>query len=280
MTNEEEMRFAFGRNWKEYIEKRLSDERVETSRQRMLEFLGLQDLSGKTFLDIGCGSGIHSLAAFRSGAREIIGFDYDANSVLASKVCHQYAGRPQNWRILQGSVLDEAFMRQLPQADIVYSWGVLHHTGDVWGAIRGAAGRVPQGALFYIALYSADVQHPPRTAEFWLDVKRSYLKSSWLGKRRWEWWYIWNCMVDKKVARLPELYMRMRSHKKDRGMDLMTDIRDWLGGWPMEFVYDAEATRFCEQLGFKLERMDTGKANTEFLFRRVGVAQRDAAPAG
>lgn len=272
MTTEEEMRFAFGRNWKEYIEKRLSDERVETSRQRTLEFLGMKDLSGKTFLDIGCGSGIHSLAAYRSNAREIVGFDYDANSVLASKVCHEYAGSPPNWRILQGSVLDESFMQQLAQADIVYSWGVLHHTGDVWRAIRNAAGRVVEGGLFYIALYSADVQHPPRTAEFWLDVKRSYLKSSWLGKRRWEWWYIWNCMVDRKVARLPEFVARMRSHKKDRGMDLMTDIRDWLGGWPMEFVYDAEATRFCEGLGFKLERMDTGKANTEFLFRRVAAA--------
>jgi 2-polyprenyl-6-hydroxyphenyl methylase/3-demethylubiquinone-9 3-methyltransferase len=265
----EEMRFAFGKNWKDYIEKRLSDERVETSRLRMLEFLGMKDLAGRSFLDIGCGSGLHSLAAYRSGARQIVGFDYDPNSVLATKVCHQFAGSPGNWRFEQGSVLDEAFMQRLERADIVYSWGVLHHTGDVWGAIRNAADRVAPGGLFYIALYSADVQHPPRTAEFWLDVKRQYLKASWLGKRRWEWWYIWNCMVDRKVYRLPEVVQRLYSHKKDRGMDLMTDIRDWLGGWPMEFVHDAEAVKFCKGLGFKLEKIDTGKANTEFLFRRV-----------
>ncbi len=270
----EELRFGFGRNWKDYIEKNLSDEAVEASKKWLLEFLGMKDLAGKSFLDIGCGSGLHSLAAFRAGAREIFAFDYDANSVAASQYCHRFAGSPGNWGIVQGSVLDESFMSQLPEADIVYSWGVLHHTGDVWGAIRNAAGRVAKGGWFYIALYSADVQKPPYTAEFWLDVKRSYLKSSWFGRRRWEWWYIWNFMIDRKLWRLPEFFQRMRTHKKDRGMNLMTDIRDWLGGWPMEFVYDAEVVKFCEQLGFELKRMDTGKANTEFLFRRTGVGQR------
>jgi 2-polyprenyl-6-hydroxyphenyl methylase/3-demethylubiquinone-9 3-methyltransferase len=265
----DEQRFGFGRNWKDYIEKRLSDERVETSRKHMLEFLGVDDLRDRTFLDIGCGSGLHSLAALRSGAREIFAFDYDADSVAASTFCHRYAGSPQNWRIVQGSVLDETFMTGVPQADIVYSWGVLHHTGDVWRAIRNAAGRVPVGGLFYIALYSADVQRPPYTAEFWLDTKQEYLRSGWLGQRRLEWWYIWNFYLGKDMRQLPAFVRRVIDYRKNRGMDIMADLRDWLGGWPMEFVYDQEAVRFCETMGLKLEKMKTGEANTEFLFRRT-----------
>lgn len=264
-----ELRFGFGRNWKDYIEKRLSDERVETSRKHMLDFLGMADLKGKSFLDIGCGSGLHSLAALRSGAERIVGFDYDKNSVLATQYCQQYAGGPKNWTVTQGSVLDETFVETLPQADIVYSWGVLHHTGDVWRAIRNAAGRVPPNGLFYIALYAADVQKPPYTAQFWLDIKQQYLKASWLGKRRLEWWYIWTFYLGKNIRRLPEFIKRVRDYRKNRGMDIMADLRDWLGGWPMEFVYDADAVKFCEQLGLRLERIKTGEANSEFLFRRT-----------
>jgi 2-polyprenyl-6-hydroxyphenyl methylase/3-demethylubiquinone-9 3-methyltransferase len=267
--NADDVRFGFGRNWKAYVEKRLSEERVETSRKHMLEFLGMDDLQGRSFLDIGCGSGLHSLAAFRSGAREIFAFDYDADSVAASVLCHRYAGSPPNWSIVQGSVLDEAFMAGVPQADIVYSWGVLHHTGDVWRAIRNAASRVPVAGLFYIALYSADVQRPPYTAEFWLDTKKQYVRAGWWGRHRLEWWYIWNFYLGRDVRQLPAFIRRVVDYRNHRGMDIMADLRDWLGGWPMQFVYDADAIKYCEGLGMRLERIKTGEANTEFLFRRV-----------
>jgi 2-polyprenyl-6-hydroxyphenyl methylase/3-demethylubiquinone-9 3-methyltransferase len=57
------------------------------------------------------------------------------------------------WQIMQGSVLDSAFMQQLPMADVVYSWGVLHHTGAMWPAIDAAAACVQADGLFAIAIY-------------------------------------------------------------------------------------------------------------------------------
>ena len=99
-------------------------------------FLGKEDLDNKTFLDIGCGSGIHSLAAFLSGAKLIVSFDYDPQSVAATRILHRKAGEPKNWKIMQGSVLDEEFLRTLGHFDFVYSWGVLHHTGQMWQAIK------------------------------------------------------------------------------------------------------------------------------------------------
>src|SRR5262245_28023542 len=90
----ESVRFGFGKNWEDYIEKHFSDERVEISRKHMLSFLGLDDLKGMYFLDIGCGSGLHSLAAFRSGAQRILSFDFDPDSVLTTKKLRDIAGNP------------------------------------------------------------------------------------------------------------------------------------------------------------------------------------------
>lgn len=264
--NEEgdDLRFAFGRNWEDFIRKSFSEERVELSRRHLLDFLGLRDLKGHSFLDIGCGSGIHSLAAFRSGATTIFGFDYDQNSVKASRVCHEHAGRPANWTVLQGSVLDDAFMEnRVPQATLVYSWGVLHHTGDVWRAIRNAAGRVAPGGFFYIALYSIDAGVKP-SPEFWLEVKQRYNRAGWILRQAMVAWYIWRFMG------VVGLWRRLRADRRARGMSLLVDIRDWLGGWPMEYVKDAEVARVCEELGLTQIRTKTGEACHEYLFQRIG----------
>ena len=265
-----EMRFGFGDNWKDFIGSNFSIERVEISKKHMLEFMGCQDFSGRDFLDLGCGSGLHSMAALISGATHVHGFDYDHNSIAASNLIREKMGNPPNWTTEQGSVLDDAFMTRLPRFQIVYSWGVLHHTGDVWHAIRNAAGRVAPGGLFYIALYSADVQTDP-TPEFWLDVKRKYLAGGSFTRRMMELWYIWRFMIVRPERHFSTLLHMMRQYKKNRGMNMMTDIRDWLGGWPMEFVYDNDAIDFVAKLGFELKNIATGEANTEFLFVRTAA---------
>lgn len=263
-----DLRFEFGRNWREFVEKHYSQEVVDASKTRILEFMKRPNLQGLSVIDIGCGSGVHSMAMHQAGAASIHSFDYDPTSVEATRLVHQKAGAPASWTIQQGSVLDESFMRSLPTYDLVYSWGVLHHTGEVWKAIDLAAERVKPGGMFYIALYSADVQKDP-TPEFWLDVKRRYVSSGWLRRRYMDYWYVWRFMMQREWSRLPEVLKRMRDYRKDRGMNLMTDIRDWLGGWPMEFVWDADAVKFCADRGLTLKEMATGKANTEFLFERV-----------
>jgi SAM-dependent methyltransferase len=264
-----EKRFEFGQNWKKYIERSFSQEKVEVSKGHILSFLGRNDLQGLTFLDIGCGSGLHSLGALQLGAAEVISFDYDAKSVEATSILYKYAGEPKHWKIMQGSVLDERFMASLPKADIVYSWGVLHHTGDVWRAIRNAALPVKKDGLFYIALYSADVQKDP-TPEFWLDVKQRYLAASILQKRKMEWWYVWRFQMGYKISALRKVLRDMIEYRKNRGMSYFTDIRDWLGGWPMEFCYDDDVKKLVtKELGMELANIKTGEANTEFLFRRL-----------
>jgi len=267
MTKIAEERFEFGKNWHDFIQKNFDEEKVAISKRHILDFMGRSDLSGLSVLDIGCGSGLHSIAMLQAGAAAVHGFDYDPNSVKATQFIQAQTGKSSNWTVEQGSVLDDDYIARLPQYDLVYSWGVLHHTGDVWHAIRNAASRVKPGGSFYIALYAADVQIDP-TPEFWLDIKRKYVNSGWTKRRMMDWWYVWRFQMNKDIRRFPVFLKRMREYKKNRGMDIFTDIRDWLGGWPMEFVYDKDAIDFVEKLGFKLEKIATGEANSEFLFVR------------
>ena len=264
-----EQRFAFGRNWNQYIRKSFTPERVEISKKHLLEFLGLSNLSGRSFIDVGCGSGLHSLAAFQSDAATILSFDYDQDSVrTAEYLRREKAGAPDNWSVKQGSVLDKEYMEALGKYDIVYSWGVLHHTGDQWTAIRNAASVVGDEGLFYIALYSADVHTNP-TPEFWLEIKQKYINSSRFQQNRMVLWYIWNFAMGRSIKRLPSIIKTMLEYKFSRGMSYITDIRDWLGGWPMEFSHDADVLKFAdEELGFDLVRIAQGEANTEYLFRK------------
>ena len=261
-----ERHYEFGKNWTRYVKRAFDDERVEIAKRHLLAVIGRSDLRGLDFLDIGCGSGIHSLAAFRAGAGRIHGFDYDPDSITATSIVRTYAGTPTNWAIERGDVLDENYINSLGKWNFVYSWGVLHHTGDVWRALENAQTTVAEGGLFYIALYSADVQTDP---EFWLRIKQEYNQAGQLKRWRMEWWYVWVYVMDRRIGRFPDLIKRIVQHRIGRGMSFFADVRDWLGGWPMQFVHDRDVVDFLEgKHGLKLVKIKTGEANTEFVFKR------------
>jgi 2-polyprenyl-3-methyl-5-hydroxy-6-metoxy-1,4-benzoquinol methylase len=272
MTSKTEMRFGFGRNWQRFLDQHYAPERVEIARLHLLSFLQLPDLSGKSFLDIGCGSGIHSLAAYRSGAKKIISFDYDPESVAATRSLHAREGSPKNWEIYQGSALDAAYCRGLGQFDIVYSWGVLHHTGDQWTGIRNAAGCVAPDGRMYIALYTTEAHNNP-SPDYWLDIKQRYNRAGCFTKRWMELVYLWRSVAHRDWRQFLALPKFAAAYRKNRGMALMTDVRDWLGGWPMEFSSLPEVIGFADtELDMDLAGLSTGEANNEYLFVRRGMA--------
>jgi 2-polyprenyl-3-methyl-5-hydroxy-6-metoxy-1,4-benzoquinol methylase len=267
---ENELRYGFGKNWSEFIDAHLNDDIVEESRRHMAEMLRAQTLVGKVFLDIGCGSGIHSLAALRLGAARVISFDYDRDSVATTERVRKFADSPPNWEVIQGSVLDIDFMARLPKADIVYSWGVLHHTGDMWSAVRNAAIPLKADGVFYISLYSSDnyVNPPPA---YWMRLKKRYNLASELGKRLITWQYVarFHLLTELKAGRNPLKLIRTYG---SRGMTFWTDVADWLGGWPMDFASLAETQAFChQQVDLTLVNVKTGEGCTEYLFARPAV---------
>ena len=269
-VQDEELRYGFGKNWSEFIDERLNDDIIEDLRRHIADMLRTESLAGKVFLDIGCGSGIHSLAALRLGAERVISFDYDRDSVATTERVRAFANSPANWDVMQGSALDVDFMSRLPKADIVYSWGVLHHTGDMWSAVRNAAIPLKPDGVFYIALYSSDnyVDPPP---EYWLRLKKKYNLASNFGKRLLEWRYMLRFHFWPEIMARRNPISLVRGYGT-RGMTYWTDVKDWLGGWPMDFASLAETQAFCDkELGLTLVNVKTGEGCTEYVFARPAL---------
>jgi 2-polyprenyl-3-methyl-5-hydroxy-6-metoxy-1,4-benzoquinol methylase len=267
---EKKTRFGFGKNWERFIKKNFSEERVTIAQKHLLDFLEMDHLQGKYFLDVGCGSGLHSLSALRAGAGRIVSFDVDQDSVNTTRKLKEFAGNPTYWEVREGSILDGEFTKTVDPADIVYCWGVLHHTGKMWRAFENTVGLMKEESLLYIALYT-DTQYFGLPKEFWLDVKQRYNRGGWLMKRKMEFWYFWEFYLHKRLSALPDLLKQASDYKKSRGMAIYTDAVDWLGGWPMEYSTEEEVKRFgTEKVGLTLINIKTGQANIEYLFGRPG----------
>lgn len=260
-------RFAFGKNWWRYLrvvnEDRIRD--AETSLQTMLD---CERLDGFLFLDVGSGSGLFSLAACRLGA-EVRSFDYDAESVATTlEIRRRFANDDPAWIVEQGSVLDTAYLQQLGQYDIVYSWGVLHHTGAMWQALENIIPLVKPGGRLFIAIYN-DQGH---RSIFWRAVKRTYC-SGRVGQ-----WFMTltlfptficvNLLRDIRSWSNP--FHRYATYDSGRGMSLVRDWIDWFGGYPYEVATPEAIIEFYRDKGFepnKVVRRETLGCN-EFVFHR------------
>ena len=259
------VRFGFGRNWQAYLQS-IDETKLKAAEDELRQQLG-GDLYGRTFLDIGSGSGIHSLAAHRLGARTIVSFDYDADSVACTQQMHKRAGAPENWRVLQGSVLDAEFLMQLGTFDVVYSWGVLHHTGAMWRAVELAMTCCGgPGSLLLIGLYHRKPWLTPAVKV----VKRAYSAGGPLQRGALLTGYV-AATVAYAAAR-GQLGQMLRNTPR-RGMNAWHDLVDWVGGYPFEAATPTEVVAFVEKHGFKLRESETftsfAAVNT-FLFERLG----------
>src|SRR5512142_240157 len=98
-------RFEFGKNWVKFLAV-LDERRIGQAEQSLRDFLDIDSLAGKTFLDVGSGSGLFSLAAIRLGAERVHSFDYDPQSVACTRELHRrYYPDSDRWSVGQGSAL-------------------------------------------------------------------------------------------------------------------------------------------------------------------------------
>lgn len=249
--------FSFGKNWRSYVDT-VNEDAVERARKDIEEWLGADTVAGKTVLDIGSGSGIHSLCYYLMGAQSVLSFDVDPYSVESTRLLWQKAGSPANWQVTSGSILDKEFVGGLGKHEMVYSWGVLHHTGSMWEAVGNACTLVAPGGRFWIALYAKGPTYPQHLA-----LKQKYNRASALGKKIMEWKFIWGIMRDRRRAGLNPLKW---NEKKERGMDIYHDIVDWLGGLPYEVATTEEVINFLGERGFVLEKLREGPEGGNHIF--------------
>ena len=255
-------RFPFGKNWTRFLEK-LSDSRIEHAQRTTVEMLELSNLHGMTFLDIGSGSGLFSLVACRLGAT-VHSFDYDPLSVACTQQLRALYGHNCRWHVERGSALDGSYMEALGQFDIVYAWGVLHHTGDLWTSLEYAAARVRAGGLIMLAIYNDQ----GRKSRLWHRIKHVYC-SGLIGR----------CVVVGTV--FPYFFVRLlagsclskqnlfANYRVKRGMSLIRDWHDWCGGLPYQVASVDAIFRFFSKRKFILRNVQTtgSLGNNQFVFQ-------------
>jgi len=268
-------RFAFGRNWQRFLQ-HLTEERIAVACASLRSMLQVEDFHGKAFLDVGSGSGLFSLAAMRLEAARVHSFDYDPQSVDCTReMKKRFYSDAMSWSIEQGNALDDDYLGRLGTFDVVYSWGVLHHTGDMWKALENVSRLVHPGGKLLLALYNDE----GRRSKAWRLVKKLYCRNivwrTLIVATFGSWFSIKGLIKDVLLLRKNPL-ARYREYKTQRGMSYFTDLLDWLGGYPFEVAKIEEVFSFFRLRGFELTNIRTPvqtKGNNEYVFLNRAMPQ-------
>jgi 2-polyprenyl-3-methyl-5-hydroxy-6-metoxy-1,4-benzoquinol methylase len=263
-------RFSFGKNWKNFLTT-LNEDRIVEAENSLKNSLGLESLKRLRFFDVGSGSGLFSLAAFRLGA-DVTSFDYDADSVACTTFLRdKFAQGSDRWRVSQGSVLNQEFLNSFGKFDIVYSWGVLHHTGNMYQAFENVSESVNVGGHLFISIYN---DHGGASRR-WKWLKKTYVNSGCLVRKLLELYTInrlWRITMIKDFLKSGNPFKSWMDYKIHQGMSAYHDVVDWAGGYPFEVATPEEIFNFFKAKNYSLEHMKTiinGCGCNEFVFKKL-----------
>jgi SAM-dependent methyltransferase len=235
--------FDFGSNWQAFSAQLADDRRLEVAAESLQALLGPGALSGRSVLDVGCGSGLFSLAAAQLGATRVVGVDINPRCIAVSEQNRDRLAPRAAATFRQASALSPANLDALGQFDIVYAWGSLHHTGAMWDAIRNTAGRVAPGGSLVLAIYNQHWSSPA-----WRTIKWLYNQLPGFGQR------ILALIFAIIIYIAKFLVTRRNPLSKQRGMNFWYDVVDWVGGYPYEYATAHALTAFMQEQGFVLRR--------------------------
>jgi 2-polyprenyl-6-hydroxyphenyl methylase/3-demethylubiquinone-9 3-methyltransferase len=262
------MRFAFGKNWQRFLHV-LDEDRIVVAEAYLRRVLEADRLDGHRFLDVGSGSGLSSLAAWRLGAH-VHSFDYDQASVACTaELKRRYAPGSARWRVEQGSALDADYLASLGTFDVVHAWGVLHHTGAMWQALENVLLPLAPGGRLVVTIYNDQGLR----SRAWRGVKRAY--NALPGPLRIPYSALVIGVMEGRAALRslvtlrPHVYVRGWTHYgENRGMSKLHDWIDWIGGYPFEVARPEQIFAFYRRRGLALAQLETtaGLGCNHFVF--------------
>ncbi len=262
-------KFSFGKNWQFFL-KKLDNKKIELAKKSLTDFTKLKNFKDKTFIDIGCGSGLFSLCACLLNAEKVISIDVDENSVSCAKYLrNKFKINPEIWEIKTGSALDSDFLKNQGEFDIVYSWGVLHHTGYMWKALENVIPLIAKDGSLYLAIYNEFKGFP--NSKTWAKIKKFYSNHGKIIRKIIEMGYISYYILGLLAhGKNPIKYIKNYGQKGARGMSFYRDAVDWLGGYPYEFASTKEIIDFYGGKNFKLITLKKAKREgcNQYLFQK------------
>jgi hypothetical protein len=203
------------------------------------------------------------VSAAESGAN-VFGIDVDKENIMALEKTRMAMDYTQAPEVCVVSILDQSFVRQHEhQFDIVHSWGVLHHTGNMTKAIENACLLVSDNGNFICSIYNRHWSSP-----LWKIIKWCY--------------NVFPAPIQKVVVGImyPVIYLskwivtRKDPKAMERGMDFFHNVVDWVGGYPYEYATADEIKSLVTRQGFKILRIIPAKVPTgcnEFVFKKLNA---------
>ena len=248
--------FDFGENWSNYLHD-VDDDRVSLAMKNINDALGDNFIRDKSFLDIGCGSGIHSLAALKLNAKYVKSFDINKKNIINTKKIISKFWEKNNYDVEVMNIL-EANDYSI-KYDIVYSWGVLHHTGEMNIAIKNSINYCKKNSILFIALYEKTIY-----CKMWRMIKKFYNNTNRINQ-----FLLLNFYNILKIfgllITLKNPYLYVKNYRSNRGMSFIYDQIDWIGGYPYESINKTELLKIIGS-DFKLLQYKRAKTG---LFRSI-----------
>lgn len=265
------LRFMFGKNWNSFSE-RIDYSRIQKSERHLSERFDRENFKGLSFLDIGSGSGMFSLAALNLGASYVEAFDFDEASVQTTKSVISRWAKPtldQKINVYQADVLSDSINSSIKRADLIYAWGVLHHTGKMETSIKKVLKELKPGSRFVLAIYN-DEGAPSRR---WTVLKKLYVQFLILRPFLlfWSWYKFWGSWQIRQWLKGESPWHYWTDYSENsRAMSAWHDLKDWAGGYPFEVASPDIIREWVKEMGCDIEKewLVTGIANNEFLIRK------------
>ena len=123
--------------------------------------------AGKRVLDAGCGSGRFTYA-FASMGAIVTAVDQSAAGVMHTRRSAAEFG--DRVTVAQHDLTTP--LQLASQFDLVWSYGVLHHTGDTYGAFRNIARLVKTGGYLFMMLYGEPTGRDAGEFAYYAEVER------------------------------------------------------------------------------------------------------------